>query len=98
MWIDIYLLRTSGWLKCSRNRNPNPTLTQPYAYIIKKVNIWLKFLFESYFEVDDDVWDKRGCISDDCDSYVYDDNFLRGWQAGAKNVFGCRIVGLCRSV
>ena len=40
---------------------------------------WLKCVFESYFEVENDVWGERGCISEDCDSFVLDDIFLHGW-------------------
>ena len=59
---------------------------------------WLKFVFELYFEVDDNMWGNRGFISEDCDSFVLDDILLHGWQAGAKNVFVYRIVGLCTRV
>ena len=59
---------------------------------------WLEFVFESYFEVDNDILGERECISGDCDSFILDNIFLRRLQAGAKNVFVCIIVGLCRTV
>ena len=67
----------SGWL--DRNRNRNPKLKEG-----KKEMCWIKFVFESYFEMDDYVWGENGCISEDCASFVSDNIFLRGWQAGAK--------------
>ena len=67
---------------------------------IKKVKrmFWLRFVFESYFELDDDVWGKHGCISKDCDCFVSEDILLSGWQAGVKNVFVYRFVGLCINI
>ena len=65
-------IRESGWLY----RNPKPNTNRKE---LKIETFWLRFVFESYFEVDDDVWGERGCISEDYDSFVSDSIVLRGW-------------------
>ena len=69
------------------NLTPTLTLTPTPTLALKKEKrkmFWLEFGFESYFEVDNAVWGKHGCISEDYDSFVQDKIFLHGWQAGAK--------------
>ena len=94
-WSEIYILQESGWL----DRNPNRYHDHnPNSKEGKKEKFQLEFVFELYFEVDDDIWRKRWCISVEYDSFVLDNIFMRRWQNGAKNVFVCRIIALCRSI
>ena len=57
----------------------------------------MEYIFESYLELDNDKWIMRGCISGECDSFVLGNILLSRQQAGVKNVFLCRSVGVCRS-
>ena len=79
MWSDIYILWTSGWLDYNPNPNPNPNTKER-----KREMFWLEFVFESYFEMGNDVWGEHGCISEECDSFVLENIFWREWQAGTK--------------
>ena len=87
MWSDIYLLRASSWLDHNHNLNPNPNPNRnpnPSSNKGKRKMCWLKFVFKSYFEADDDGWDERGCISEECASFVSENILWQRWQAGTK--------------
>ena len=93
MWSDLYQLWSSGWLDHSRSRNPKNNPKEGNRKIFR-----FEFVFESYSEVNNDVWGECGCISKDYDIFVLDNISLRRWKAGVKNVFVCRIVRLFRIV
>ena len=84
MWSNIYLLRASGCLDRNSNLNPNPNPNpNPKPNRNPKEGtreiFQIEFVFESYFEVDKDVWVERRCIGEECESFVLDNVFLVGW-------------------
>ena len=113
VWIDLFLIwprgkwsnpifKKSTWFWLDQEENH---LTQSCDWIalflFRPRGKWsnlIESIFESYLEVNDDTQSVRGCISGEYVSFVSDDIFLHGWQAGTKSVSVCRIVGVCRSV
>ena len=51
-----------------------------------------------YIEVKNYVWSARGFSSAECESFVSHNIFWRRRQAGAKKVFVCITIGVCRRV
>ena len=68
----IYLFQVSGRL--DHNSNPNTNPKEGKGEMLR-----LKFVFESFFEMDDGMWGERGCISEDFDSFVSDYIFFHRW-------------------
>ena len=112
MWSDICLFRASGWL--DPNPNPNSKEGKRgifrlgfvfestcFSWMFRPRVKWsdlMESIFESYLELDDDVWSARGCSSEECDRFVSDNIFLRGSQAEVKNVSICIIMRVWISV
>ena len=52
----------------------------------------------SYVEVYNDIWIMCECSCVDCDRFASWDIWHYRWQSGAKNIFVCLILLVCRSV